>query len=74
MDRYICISGFQLPYFDEDMCITNKYGEISKDSLWEISEDISESDIRLDKVGGFADFGYIDITNEKFKTKFVLAN
>ena len=74
MGKYICIKGFKLPYFDENMCRTEQYGEIAKDSIWEISKDISESDIRLNKVGGFAEFDYIDITKEEFNSNFVLQN
>lgn len=72
MSRYICIKGFQLPYFDENMHMTDEYAEVVKDSLWDISIEISESDIRLNKVGGFSDFDYIDISNETFSTNFIL--
>jgi len=71
INRYICIKGFHIPYFDENMSMTDRYGEVVKDSIWEVSEDISESDIRLDKVGGFSDFDFIDITNEDFNTSFI---
>lgn len=69
--KYICIKGFKIPYFDENMIMTDEYGEIVKDSIWYISDEISESDIRLDKDGGFSDFDYIDITNETFTNNFI---
>ena len=71
MDRYICIKGFQIPYFDENMNQTDEYGEVEKDSIWNISTEISESDIRMYKDGGMSDFDYIDITKEHLEENFV---
>lgn len=74
MSRYICIKGFQLPYFDENMHATDEYAEIVKDSLWDISDEVGESDIKLNKIGGFSDFDCIHISNNTFNTNFVLVS
>ena len=42
-----------------------------KDSIWKVSDEIGESDVRLYLVSGESDFSWMDITNETLKVSFI---
>lgn len=71
MDKYVCKKNLSIPFEDEDGGITDKFGVTKKDSIWKISDEIGESDVRLYLVSGDSDFGWMDITNETLETSFI---
>lgn len=71
MDKYVCTDSFSIQWEDEDGGLTDKYGTVEKCSIWEISDKIGESDIRLNLVSGNSDFTWIDISLETLRNKFI---
>lgn len=72
MEKYKCIKSFDLPFQDENGFMTERYGVVNKDSIYEYDYSyIGESEIRMYLKNGDDDFGYIDITKEMRKKYFV---
>lgn len=71
MDKYVCKENLSIPFEDEDGRITDKFGVVKKGSIWKVSDEIGESDVRLYLVSGESDFSWMDITNETLKVSFI---
>ena len=61
MDKYVCKENLTIPFEDDDGSITDKFGVAKKDSIWKVSDEIGESDVRLYLVSGESDFSWMDI-------------
>ena len=71
MDKYVCKENLTIPFEDDDGSITDKFGVAKKDSIWKVSDEIGESDVRLYLVSGESDFSWMDICNETLEASFI---
>lgn len=70
LDKYVCKENLEIPFEDEDGRISDRYGVAQKGSIWKISDEIGESDVRLYLVSGDSDFSWMDICNETLEASF----
>lgn len=71
VDKYVCKENLVIPFEDDDGSITDKFGVAKKGSIWKVSDEIGESDVRLYLVSGESDFSWIDICNETLNASFI---
>ena len=71
MDKYVCKENLTIPFEDDDGSITDKFGAAKKGSIWKVSDEIGESDVRLYLVSGESDFSWMDICNETLEASFI---
>lgn len=71
MEKFKCIQTFELPRYDQEENITDEFGEVSKDSLWESDGiNLGDADIRMYSENENNHFSYIDITYETLNKYF----
>ncbi len=73
--RYKCIKEMCLPKCD-GFDIPDEYGFVTVGSIWERDDmgNIIGGDVHLDSLDDDSDFGWIEMSIEKLKENFVLAD
>lgn len=73
---YECIKDFQIENYDEHGFPKCEYSTIKSSSKWERDDetDIIGGEVHLDSLDDDSDFGWIEMSIEKLKENFVLAD
>jgi len=74
---YKCIKEFKIPFADEDGSMTDNYGVIEKNSLWELNEgvySITGAELHLDSINyniKTDSFSWVEIDRKTLIEKFI---